>query len=234
MRNLLLCIFITFLGIQTANALQIYSARDNRSIFSKISAKQLTRIFVQGDRIQSVRGIDGTYELTKDEANGAIFIKPTMSYQNRPFNIFITTELSHTYTLLLNPIDVPAETIELKPTSPTKAIAERWEMNSPYSQTLIDLMKAMEQEDNPEGYAVIELGKVKPRIMTSGLSMQLLIIYRGNHLQGEIWKLKNQGRSPLYITPQQFYQFGARAISVEDETLNCGEETLLYRVMSYG
>lgn len=117
---ILLCIVHT----SVAWALQTKALSDHQTAFFKISVKELTQIFVEGDRVQSARGLDGHYQLTKDESQGAIFIKPST---HKPFNLFLTTEAGHNYTLLLSPIDIPAEVIQLKPLSSIKAKAAQWE-----------------------------------------------------------------------------------------------------------
>lgn len=228
-----IAIIIFSLSSHYVSALQVKSIKDNQTVLAKVSSKELTRIFVKNDRIQSVRGIDGAYQLTKDEAQGAIFVKPTQFYQNKPFNLFISTEQGHSYTLLLTPMDIPAENIELKSLSPSNILAEHWEKNSAYSQIIINLMHAMENNDTPEGYAVINLGKVKPKRLFSGVTMQLVTLYQGAKLQGEIWLLKNTCCRINHLNPRDFYQDNVRAISLVDENLNKNEETLLYRVVDH-
>lgn len=229
--------FIVFtcaiLGFHNSYALQVKTVKDNQTIFAKISSKQLSQIFVNGDRILSVRGIEGAYQLTKDESKGAIFIKPTPYFEHRTINIFILTEDGHSYTLLLNPMDIPSENIELKPLSPSKKLAEHWEKNSPYTELVMNILNDMVNQRKPEGYAVISLGKVKPKKLTSGITMQLLTLYKGSQLQGEIWKLKNDCKTTIEIEPKDFYQDDIRAISVVDEKLRAGDETILYRVVDY-
>ena len=129
-------------------------------------------------------------------------------------------------------MDVPSENIEIKPVSPSKKIASRWEENMPYTQSMVELMRAMRNDDQPEGYAVINLGKVKPKKLGGGFSMQLLTLYRGGFLQGEIWKLKNDSGHTLYLHPREFYQNNVRAASIVDETLKNCDETILYRIVS--
>ena len=163
-----------------------------------------------------------------------MFIQPSPNFQHKPFNLFVTTEQGHHYTLLLNPMSVPAETIELKPLSPSVLLASRWERSSPYSEVLIDLMRDMTNDTKPEGYAVSDLGKVKPKKLSHGLTMQLLRIYRGNHLEGEIWKLTNEGKETLRLHPRQFYADDVRAVSLVTESLGVDDETILYRVVSHG
>ena len=235
MRKLVFIIFVTSVMVMNMTyAMQVKAVNDNQTVFVKISAKEPSRIFVAGDRISKTRGIDGIYDLKKDETQGEIFIQPLPPYQHKSFDIFVTTEQGHHYTLLLNPVDSPAETIEIKPLSPSIAVASRWEKNAPYSDVLTHLMSDMAKSETPEGYAVIQLGKVKPKKLNDGLTMQLLTLYRGNRLQGEIWQLKNTGKKTLYLHPRQFYATGNRAVSLNDESLDAGDETILYRVVSHG
>lgn len=216
-----------------ANALQVKSAKDNETVFFKISAKEYTRIFVAGDRIISIKGKNNLYEIKEFKGKydeGVLYIRPVL-YQKKFFSIFITTEQGHHFTLFLAAMDVPSENIEIKPISASKAIAKHWEENLPYTQSMVDLMRDMVNETQPEGYAVVQLGKVKPKKVGNGLSMQLLTLYRGGLLQGEIWKLRNNSNHLLYLHPREFYQGNVRSASIVDETLSVGEETILYRIV---
>lgn len=233
------CIIIaifTYSFCLTSFALQVKAAKDNETLFYKISTREFSRIFVSGDRIISIKGKNDSYELKEFNGKfdqGVLYLKPTPFYQRRPFSVFITTEEGHTYTLFLNSIDVPSENIEIKPISASKKIATNWETNQSYTQLIIELMRQMVKEQQPEGYAIIPLGAVKPKRISSDVTMQLVTIYRGSYLEGEIWKIKNISRYPIHLFPRQFYQDNVRAASLIDETLNCGDETILYRVVSH-
>jgi hypothetical protein len=52
---------------------------DNAQVSAEISAKELTRISVIGDRITLVRGSEGAYQISNDTVQGAVFIKPTVN-----------------------------------------------------------------------------------------------------------------------------------------------------------
>ena len=214
-----------------AFAEQVKLASDNQVIHAKVSAKELTHIYVDGDRIANIRGLDGAYELKKDEAQGSIFIQPTPAYQQKSFNLFLTTELGHTYPLLLTAVDIPGESIKLKPTNPAKAAAERWEMGSSYEQTLVDLIAIMANGNRPEGYAVIAIGKVLPS-QSGVLKTVLRYRYLGKHLQGQVLKITNTGTFPIHLTERQFYTDNTRALSLMDDDLAPKQITYLYRVIS--
>jgi len=231
-KNILFFVLIYVLNLP-AFALQIKEAKDNQAVTANVSSKELTRIFVDGDRIQNIRGVQGTYELTKDEKLGAVFIKLSPMFLKRPFDIFVTTELGHTYNLLLTPRDIPAESIELKPLSSALIVAKHWERNSPYVETLIQLIHYMINDIGPAGYAVINFPNIKQKYFHPGLNMQLVTIYRGANLEGETWRLKNSCCKTLYLNMQDFFDHRVRAISLDKKILHCNEETYLYRVINH-
>lgn len=231
MRKLLLFIILSIVS-NFGYAIQVKPIKDNGNVFVKIAAKEQSRIFVDHDRIVAVRGLDGAYDLKKDETLGDIYIQPTQFYQDKAFNLFITTEQGHTYNVLATPLNIPAETIELKPLSPSHPVASRWERNSPYSETIIHLIQDMTNAKNPEGYAVLNMGKVKPKKLTNGITMRLLTIYRGDKLHGEVWLIKNEKMQDSYVIPRTFYQSNVLGAAIQNERLPANAETLLFRVVS--
>jgi conjugal transfer pilus assembly protein TraK len=232
MLEIMYAITMGFLLVSSSYALQVKAMKDNQSESVKISSKELSRLFVLGDRVQAIRGLNGAYELIKDEKQGAIFIKPTPYYINKPFNLFITTENGHTFNLLLFPLDIPAESIEIKPLSPSVHIAERWEKNAPYVETLIRLITNMVNDQQPEGYSVVPVhGDL---VKYPKFSMTLETIYKGDHLEGETWSVKNTTKTSIYLKSSHFMHDNTRAISIEDDVLDRGEVTYVYRVNNNG
>jgi len=212
-------------------ATQLKLATDNKTVEAKISAKELTRIFVDGDRIVQVRGVEGAYTLNKDNSQGAIYIQPTPAYRARAFNIFITTEQGHTYPLFLLPLDVPSETIRLKPITAANAAAEHWETNSSYEQTLVDLITAMVNRARPEGFAVVDVSKVLPS-QTGVLKVYLKTAYLGKRLRGEILHIFNKSNSTVHLAERQFYTANTRALALFDQDIAPQQSTYLYRVVN--
>jgi type-F conjugative transfer system secretin TraK len=211
---------------------QVKLAQDNKTISIKISAKELTRIYVEGDRIFQVRGSDRTYHLEKDEREGAIFIRPQPHQQTKPFSLFLTTEQGRTYPLLLIPLDVPSETVAIKPTSPSPLAARRWETSTSYANTVANLVTSMANGERPTGYAVTSIQRTKPTEAGS-LSLQLKTHYVGARLKGEIIAVTNTSDSTQQLNPQQFYSKDVYAIALANEQLSPGSQTLLYRVMKH-
>lgn len=228
-RNIFIIAMFWLLSLN-ADALQVKTVKDNQTITAKISSSELSRIYVKGDRIQATRGINGAYELIKDEREGAVFVRPTGFYVNRPFNLFVTTEHGHTWSLLLVPMNIPGQTIGIVSLSPS-GVPSHWEKNTAYADLLIQLMNGMANEKQPEGFAMTPvMGKITA---FPGFKMQLVSVFRGNKLQGEVWCITNCSGKNLQLHPQQFFQKNVRSIALQDETLAINGKTFLFKVICH-
>lgn len=212
-------------------ALQSVLIADNQTKQITVSVQELSRIFVQGDRIQNVRGLEGAYLLTKDGTQGQIFIKPTPPYQTKPFNLFVSTEKGHNFNLLVIATEAPGQDIELKPSTPNKE-AETWEKGSDYSQVLVKLIASMVKNELPPGYSVVYPDKKTQEVKYDGVTVKLIKRYVGKSLYGEKLLVKSSCKNPLTLSEGQFYHKGVRAISLLSSALPANGESILYRVMN--
>lgn len=214
-------------------ALQVKSAVNNTTITAKISATDVTRIMVQGDRIQSVRGVKGAYSRENDNNSGEIYIQPTAMYQHHAFTLLINTELGRHYTLLLNPMAVPSDTLMLVPRGVNEAQAAKFENSSPYETTIAHLIRDMRTGSRPEGYAVRSANEKKRYLYGNIAYIQLKTIYQGLNLRGEIWEVTNTRSQTITLTERAFYKVGTRAVSLETMEIAPHGTTYLYRVVSH-
>jgi type-F conjugative transfer system secretin TraK len=214
-------------------ALQIKNVVDNETTSAKISSLDVTRIFVEGDRIQSVKGVKGAYTRENDEKKGEIFIQPTSAYQDHAFTLLINTEQGRHFTLLLRPTASPSETLMLVPKGVGHARAAHFEQASSYDLTITHLMRDMKKGTLPEGYVMQAIeGKTTYQFGTK-LQVKFKAIYQGLNLRGEILEVKNMQCIPVTLDERTFYKEGVRAISLESIQLpSCGKINL-YRVTSY-
>jgi len=206
---------------------QSLNLNPNDSASAKISSLELSRIFVEGERIKSIRGMENTYIFKSDNTKGEIYLKPTPLYQTKMFTVFINTESGRTFTLLLTPVDVPSQTIMIKSQGIIKK-AEKWERILPYEGTLVNLVLAMFNETEIDGFEVKNVIDVKPKFLGDIATLKLLTVYNGNHLTGEVFEVKNRKKSQIVITEKEFYKPNARAIALKDHVIEGGASTLLY------
>ena len=223
-------LLIHFFG-QSCFALQTVSIADNQTKNITVSAYELSRIFVKDDRIQNVRGLEGAYVLTKDTALGQIYIKPTLLYQVKPFNLFITTEKARNFNLFVTADGIAGQDIEIRPSTPSKE-AEVWEKNSDYSQVLIKLITGMINDEVPSGYSIIYPDKKTRAVKYDNFTTKLQKRYLGKHLCGEVLLIQNRRNYPISLTEDMFYQATTRAVTFLNSTISAGGQTMVFRVVS--
>jgi len=223
------------LSLLTSNvfALQIKGVVDNETTNAKISSVDVTRIFVQGDRIKSVKGLKGAYTRENDEKNGEIYIQPSSLYRDRAFTILIDTEMGRHFTLLLNPVYSPSETLMLVPKGVGQIRAARFEQASSYELTINHLIRAMKNGVAPEGYAVRETNGKTTYNIGNQLTLSIKTIYEGLNLRGEVIKITNKKSFPIQLDEREFYKKGTRAISLDTIVVPARSTIHLYRVTSH-
>jgi hypothetical protein len=105
-----LCFFLA----TAAPAVQRAVAVDNALVLATLSSQDVTRIAVEGDRIQHIIGVKGAYTLEEDTEAGEVYIQPSPLYQHRAFTVLLRTEQGHHVTVLFNPLAVPSNTLLLR------------------------------------------------------------------------------------------------------------------------
>src|SRR5206468_14557 len=139
---------ISFMVLGLSVALPVFSehllpVKDNSKVIARIAPFDVNRIFIEGDRIKSVRGVEGNYLLQQDTQAGQIFIKPLVP--KHPFTIFLTTENNKNYQLQLVPSAMSSETLMLKPSGNAVSL---------FITSVISLMRAMVEDKNLDDYQV--------------------------------------------------------------------------------
>jgi len=232
MRKWSLFIILSLLSAQTF-ALQLKSVVDNETTSAKISSVDVTRIFVQGDRIKSLKGIKGAYTRENDEKNGEVYIQPLPAYQHSAFTVLIETEKGRHFTLLLNPVAVPSESLMLVPKGVGSEQAARFETSEPYQLTLAHLIQAMTKNSVPEGYQVREVNSKKCAKLGNIAVFSLKTVYQGLNLRGEILELTNSKPYVITLNESSFYQPGTRAVSFASTSVKPHGKTYVYRISSH-
>lgn len=83
-------------------------------IKTRISCKQLNRISVKNDRIESISGLEEAFSFEKNEKTGDGYIRPSEANGHEPIAISLTTVSGRTQELLLNVDDGEPNTIILE------------------------------------------------------------------------------------------------------------------------
>jgi len=213
-----------------ALAIQILEGTDGETLLGKVSQKELTRVVVERERIRRVTGNAGEFFLEKDEDKGEIYIRPAAERATKPINLFVATDRS-TFTLLLQPVDLPAETIVIKPAAGQRP-PTRVARSDSYVRLIKNLLLAMAGDALPRDMQVREANQVVT--LWNEARFTLTRKYVGSHLVGEKYLLANVSAAPMVIAEQELYKQGVLAVSVENMNLAAGESSNVFIIRERG
>lgn len=209
------------LSSASAAALQLLDARDGVSLAAKISLREPTRIKVDGAAITEVFGSvwqdktnpTGEVVVEPDPGKGEIYVRPVSATPGKPLNLFVSTAQA-TYTLLLQPVDMPADTLVLRDRTarvPPSAIGPG--KPAGHVRALTRLLAAM-ASDAPASDTRVEDVAVDVGLWP-GTRFTLLRRFETPSLVGERYLLTNVGELPIALPSRQFDRDGVLGVAVE-------------------
>jgi type-F conjugative transfer system secretin TraK len=212
------CITLLVLGLMTTvvYAEQQVPVQDGIEVTLSVSQNALNRIAVDNDRILTVKGISGQFELDKDAELGQIFLKPLTADSHDLIHLFLITEKGHTYPLSLTLTEGPAQSILLMP---IEELAVHGKQSSHYETLLKNLVQAMVNETPLAGLTKSDKAVLKPVPKIQGLKISLLQSYSGYSLQAQILEVTNTGKETVILKESDFYQDGVRAVAILNPNL---------------
>jgi conjugal transfer pilus assembly protein TraK len=208
----------------SAWSLQIVDVSDGRSHLVDISKKEMSRLAVESGKIRRLDFIDGELETKKDDQGGDYYLLPLVS---KPINVFVKTTSGQTHALILQPKDIPLESIILK--EPVSRDAKRTgpiERAGSLEVAVKRLVLAMARGEKPMEFDVTTVNQ------EIGLWNEARFVlterYVGRTLVGERYRLTNTSNAVMRLAEQELYKKGVVAISIEAQVLNPGETTEVF------
>lgn len=224
MKKLLSAALIALLALQ-AFALQVVDIADGRSHQVTISKSEMTRIAVEGGKIRRLDFVDGELEVKKDDEAGDYYIMPLA--EKAAINVFVKSASGQTHALILQPQEMPLETIILRepvrkendPKRTNVAIERAGSLEVAVKRLLI----AMAKGDKPFEFDIsnhnVEIG------LWNEAKFVLVQRYSGRTLIGERFKLTNVSKTVMRLAEQELFKQGVVSVSIESMVLNPGEST---------
>lgn len=204
-------------------------------IKTRISSKQLNRISVKNDRIESVIGIEEAFQFEKNEKTGDGYIRPTEANGKEPISISITTVSGKTQELVLNVDDGEANTITLENTTPEDFVANDIEVSSEndnsslvnpassYETSITDSMKKLVIGD----LVPIRLA-TKPSKKVPGFNVKHIGSYTVGKFVGEKFEITNNSNVMVDLKEKHFWSPDDVALSFSDLKICKGKKVILY------
>jgi conjugal transfer pilus assembly protein TraK len=218
----------------SVHALQVLDARDGVSVAAKVSLKEPTRIKVENASIIDVFGNvwqdkvnpNGDVWVETDSGKGELYVRPIAASATKPINLFVSTTQA-TYTLLLQPVDMPADTIVLRDRTPRAPRANARNGQAPnHVRALTELLIAM-ANDTPTSEMQIEDSAIDVRLWQN-TRFTLLRRYETPRFVGERYLLTNVGGETINLEPRWFKREGVLAVAVEQATLASDASTNVF------
>lgn len=242
------CLGITSLWLLLGNssfALQTVDVRDGQSVTAKISLTEQTRIKVDRGRIVDVLGDiyepqknpNGRLVLEKDDQAGEIFVRLLDPSLLRPVNVFIKTERG-TVGLVLQPVDMPLETIVLRERgdpaggatsgAPQLVSEATFPKNTSHVRAVKAMWLAMAGDTVPRDVQVRPVNREMALWKESRLLLER--VYVATNMVGEQYVLTNISPEPMVLVEQELYRTGVYGIAIDQHQLRAGQSTAVYVV----
>lgn len=229
----------------TVWALQTIDVRDGASVTAKMSLTEQTRIKMERGRIVEVlgdvyepqRNPAGRFVLERDDQAGEIFIRLLDPSLLRPVNLFVKGERG-TFGLVLQPVDMPLETIVLRDrsdalaqTSSTQSVSDAtFPKNTSHVRALKAMWLAMAGDTVPRDVQVRAINR--EIVLWREARFVLERVYVANSMVGEQYRLTNVSAQQMVLAEQELYRDGVLGIAIQDHQLRPGQSTTVYVVRS--
>ena len=153
-----------------ALAMQILDAADHAELRAEVSATQVNRIALVGDRIaKAVRAPDG-FAVEHDARSGDLYLRPVAqgAAAHDPVTLFVGTEKGFTYRLTLTPSARDSAQILIRNAEalPGPAAVVPASAGGPHVAALVKLVRAVARREPLPGYTIHSGGASAPAGLT--------------------------------------------------------------------
>ena len=230
MRKILLILLFSLSTI--AQAAVRKSVADGESITIQLSNKDPNVISVRHDRIERFSVVKGIVLTSLDPKHGMLTIKPTSPEASEPFSVIVFTEGGKRFTLVILPIAIPSQDIILMPESTASNKVIPFEHQSPYTETVTQLIRHMINNSLPEDYKRIFVDEESSTFMDG--TLKRTSVYQGNHLTGEILHFTHRGVVGTNLLESAFHTKDVMAVAISQNYVKPGDVVAIFRVKRNG
>lgn len=222
---------LVLLGLSLeSHALQLVDVVDGQTVTVKVSGKDLTRIaMADGSRIDRVWGLEDYMQVEPDREGGQVFLRPAPGLTSRAFSFFVRDDQGATHTLLAVPVDMPSDTVLLRPRNRAAEVANAATLAIPYTERIKHLVRAMARGAVPEGY----MPSIEEREIPLWAEARIVLTARySGELMGELYQLTNISDTEMRLDEREFARLATdiKAVAIVDHRLAPHQSTRLYLV----
>lgn len=246
LRSLSLSVSVLLFSISPVQAAQVLPVADGESVSAEASIEELTRFsMAAGGRISRIWGPDDRFTLEPDKDSGQVFMR-LLDERTDPFSVFVKDAAGATYTVLIQPAAMPADSVVLQAqggADGANATLRDVQQYAPpatgsgreynWISTAKRLVRAMAMNTLSADVPAETLNDNLPTSLTG--TLHLLERYQIEGFTAEV--LSFTASADLYLDEREFGEAGsqqAQAIAIETNTLKTGDTTRVYRVTGTG
>ncbi|NHZ99061.1 type-F conjugative transfer system secretin TraK [Massilia sp. CCM 8734] len=228
-RPILAMALVAALFSSNALAVQIIEAGDGATIYAKVSKKEMTRLSIDRGRVASLRVKDGELAIDPDDETGQLFLSipgGDKAGAVKPINGFLTTDSGHTYTLILQVVDTPSDSIVIKEPRAKQAAAKNDFKSTSYDKAVKRLVSAMANDEVPDDMQIKEIGQRLDLWQEAAMTLERQ--YVAGDIVGERYLVANVSKDPMVLDEREFYRKGVSVVALDQLNLAPGASTRLY------
>lgn len=209
---------------------------DNGTVRCDASMKDLTRIALRDDKFASVSKVQAgaaneDIQIINEPIRGDIYLSVPDGFQKPTISFFATTQKGYVYKFVCTAHGDEAQQIfvanadfDAGPKAPTVQLGDAM----PPKEKAARLIKAMYEQAQVEGFDQ-DWHSLAP-VNVGVLSVQMVGLYRGKAMVGDMLKIENHSPKPVDLTEEQIAPARALAVSIVNPKLEPGQATTAYVV----
>ncbi len=232
MKHTIEIIILALLAANIAHAKHQVPAHMDETISLKIAENTYNRLFIKGERIQVVRGLENDYDLEKDEVNGEIYIRIKKVNEGEPVSLFLTTEQAQNYHVLLTPDSFAEPVIELVPEMFSEKQTEILEKNIQEDpvQRLINFVLMGLHKNTQEKLHIESINNSTEQYLYDSFVLRQQALVSDEHYKGMIYEVFNRSDEVHPLRGDYFYTDNAIAVGLQEIMLEPKTSTRVFVV----
>jgi len=212
-----------------AYALKLIEAQDNQTYYADGSAHDTNRITLENGRLRKIMGKSSDFIVEKDDKTGQFVVR--FRDDKKPSSLVVIAEDGRTYTLVLKPVDKPAESFVLRDSTVVHKAKIESGKKDQLGQSVRDLMLTMAGARVSNSHVFSDdKQSIEELALWQGTKFFRVSTYESGNLRGDKYRLYNVSDKAIRVAEQEFFKKGVVAVSIQTHELDAGRDTYVYVV----
>ncbi len=213
------------LTISSSIFAQDFVVKDGQTIDALISSENLNRIYLKDDRIESIKALEGQFQSQHDAQTGELYLKPSLAYQDKPINLFLTSEQGFSYGLTLKHGSKSPQTIML---DNSQAYSANKSLNT--QNEIHELLNQMYRGQGNDDFARQAINVEGLSTIRNEIAISHQANFWGQDYMGEVLVITNDSDKTIILHEADVADKNTAALVLLSHELEPEQYTVAYRV----